>query len=150
MMVEALRAIVLAIWSAMGLQPTPERQELADAALLVILEDASNPPVYGSHDEDLAVEAVYLAHESGAHRRPIPSSWDALAGVSCGAWQEPCRLVHKWSALEQARYWLTLVRQAQRSCRAQPLAPVMGSCWGARRAADARVERARALLRTLF
>jgi hypothetical protein len=149
MMLPALRALVLAIWSALGVQ-SRDAEQLADVAALVVLEDADNAPVFGSHAEDLAVEAVYLAEESGAHLRPRPMSWDAIAGVSCGAWQAPCFVVRSHDLLYQGRYWLMLLRRGQIVCPASPLAPVMGGCTAARRSADRRVALARSLLsRTL-
>jgi hypothetical protein len=111
-----------------------------------VVEDAGNPPVYGSHDEDLAVLAVYLEAESRVQLHPHAWSWDAKAGVSCGAWQTPCSSVARRSLVEQGRFVLSLMHRGLVVCPVQPLAPALGGCHAGRLGADARVKKARELL----
>lgn len=145
-MSSALHALVFSVWTSLLVPHTSDADKLADAAVAAVIEDASNAPVYRSHAEDLAVLAVYLEQESRVQLHPHAWSWDAKAGVSCGAFQTPCASVAKRSLLEQARFVLGLMRRGLVVCPAQPLAPALGGCHAGRRGADMRVKRARELL----
>jgi hypothetical protein len=63
-------------------------------------------------DERLrAVLVVYAHRESWYHLDPTPHSWDALARISCGAWQIPCSYARTHTLAEQARWWLWNVQR---------------------------------------
>ena len=147
MLLEPLRTLVLAIWTAAGVPTTADAPAIASAVAQAVADDADNAPVYTSHAEDLAVMAVYVVAESNVRVHPIAYSWDAKAGVSCGAFQVPCFVVRAQSLVGQAKYVLRLMHLGALTCPEQPLAPVIGSCRAGRAQADWRVTHARELLR---
>jgi hypothetical protein len=99
-----LLAIVMRVWA--GLHAQADRG-IAEAIATAV--DAA--PVF---DRELlaATMAVYSWRESGNTMHPEAHSWDASAGVSCGVWQEPCRVIRWWNAEQQARYWIRSVLSA--------------------------------------
>jgi hypothetical protein len=56
--------------------------------------------------EELSLLITYAWLESQGQTNPLPLSWDARAGISCGAWQERCTFVRTASVANQARYWI--------------------------------------------
>ncbi len=141
----ALRALCIAVWAAMGPgSGTPDAPEIAEAIATSVLEQ--DAPTLESLDADAAVLAVFARGESGLRRAPRPESWDAVAHVSCGVWQQRCAWLAP-SILGQARAEIELLRRGAVLCPESPAAPLSGGCHGAgRRLADGRVTRARALL----
>lgn len=91
-------SVVLALLSALspGAERAVEREVVAAIAAAADTSD------------EAAILAVYAWHESGGRTSPPPESWDAIALVSCGAWQLRCAL--HGSAEHDARTWLGLVR----------------------------------------
>ena len=93
-----------------GLERTGDVQDVAEAIADTVTSDAGNAPLTGSHAEDAVLLAVYAAHESGLRADPVPSSWDARAGVSCGPWQMRCGAVRYAPLSAQAATWLRWAR----------------------------------------
>ncbi|HEY8041753.1 MAG TPA: hypothetical protein VIF15_18240 [Polyangiaceae bacterium] len=139
--IEALRALAMAVWG--GVHPTAPRMAdapvIANAIATVIAQDAE-PPVFGSHEEDAAVMAYYALRESWLQVRAVGDG-----GVSFGVWQEHAS-TGRADVVTQAKAWLVLLRDGARVCPASPAAPLSGGCTAARKLADKRVARARALL----
>lgn len=146
MLLANLRATVLAIWAALGVPESRDATILADVIARTIVDDAPNAPVWGSHDEDLAVMALTVAEDSGVMIHPIPRSWEQIGGMSCGPFWEPCFMTRSHTLGFQAMFWLKLVRSGLPVCPKRPVAPDPDRCRSARDVADERVERARALL----
>lgn len=112
----ALVALVFAVWAALPWPfdqagKSPDARDVADAIAEAV--GGEDSPASGeSHAVDLALLAEYAARESGARRAPIPTSWDARAGLSRGVWQLRWYLVEGRSLTQQARYWLEAVKRA--------------------------------------
>lgn len=94
----ALFALCLRMWSSLH-AVSSEAREIAGA----IASEAHD-------DYEAALCALYVALESGVHRRPNAQSWDASMGVSCGPLQMPCSFVATHSVRQQVRWWLRQVR----------------------------------------
>lgn len=148
-MVQTIRALILSVWALISpeLAHTHDASAVASALATVAVEDADKAPVFGSHDVDVVVQAVYVAGESGVNQNPRPQSWDAKDLLSCGILQERCAFVRSHSIIEQVRLWKQLLREGARVCPESPSAPLGGHCRYARQLADARVAQARELLR---
>jgi hypothetical protein len=147
--IETLRAVVVATWSF--LSPTagnaPDAPDIADAIATAVAGDAD--PLYGSANVEAAVMAQWAWHESRLSTHPKAFSWDAHAGVSCGAFQERCATLPP-TLLGQAVAWLALAHDGARTCPASPLAPLSGGCGGmARRLADRRVAEVLRIVRAI-
>lgn len=136
-----LKTIILAIWAAM--HPAAPRiadaSEIADAIENVVTHD-EDPPVFGSREDDAAVMAYYAFKESGLRKRAVGDG-----GRSFGVWQESTSS-GRGDVLTQAKAWFRMLREGLRICPASPAAPLSGGCTAARKLADRRVARARALL----
>jgi hypothetical protein len=94
-------AFVIAIFAA--LRPGADH-EASRAVVDAIVQEAATP-------EEAALLATYALHESAAQETPVPTSWDARAGVSCGPWQLRCALVRGATVRYQAHLWLWLFRR---------------------------------------
>jgi hypothetical protein len=151
-MFQTIRALVFSIWTLISpeLARTPDAPVIADALATVAVQDANLPPVFGSHDVDVVLEAVYVAGESGVDHNPRPQSWDAKDLVSCGILQERCSFARTHSLVEQARYWKVLLRAGKKSCPQTPSAPLGGHCKAGQPLADVRMAIARELLREVI
>jgi hypothetical protein len=139
----SLKLLVFAVWSAIHpaapkLQDAPE---IAAAIERVVSEDPQ-PPVFGSREEDAAVMAYWALKESWLRKGVVGDG-----GRSFGVWQEPA-ITGKADVLTQARAWVAVLREGARLCPVSPAAPLSGGCVAARKVADRRVKRARALLDT--
>ena len=150
MTLELLRALVLSIWTASGIPHTSDEIPIATAIAQAVDDDADNAPVYSSHDEDAAALAVWVITESNVHTHPRAFSWDAIAGVSCGAFQTSCFVTRSQSLAGQAKYVLRLWHLGSTTCPEQPMAPAIGGCKAARKQGDFRVRWARELLRAVL
>jgi hypothetical protein len=146
---QVLQALVLSVWTAMGVH-SPEAPVISEAiaAAVVVEANAGRAPILGSFAEDTALAAVFAAHESNVSARPKTLfSWDARGGISCSYLQIPCALARQLSLVNQATYWFALLREGVRLCPGHPAAPLSGGCRGlARRISDRRVLQMRALL----
>lgn len=98
-----IRLLVLALFAAV----CPGADRVADPRVVDAIVEVSK----NSTQKETALLVMYAWMESGAQVNPKPMSWDALAGVSCGTWQEPCRIVERMSETERAEYWLSLFRK---------------------------------------
>lgn len=149
---ETLRALALTIWSLIypPLAHAHDAPAIADALATVAIEDANRAPVFGSHDVDFVLEAVYVAGESNVSQNPRPQSWDAKGLVSCGAFQERCTFVRYRTLVEQAREWKRQLRAGKKVCPACPAAPLGGDCKYGQPLADTRMGDALALLREVI
>jgi hypothetical protein len=139
----SLKLLVFAVWSAIHpaapkLQDAPE---IAAAIERVVSQDPQ-PPVFGSREEDAAVMAYWALKESWLRKGVVGDG-----GRSFGVWQEPA-ITGKADVLTQARAWVAVLREGARLCPDSPAAPLSGGCVAARKVADRRVKRARALLNT--
>ncbi|HEY3822351.1 MAG TPA: hypothetical protein VGL81_34535 [Polyangiaceae bacterium] len=136
-----IKIIVLAIWAAVhpGAPRLPDAAPIAAAIDTAVSED-SEPPVFGSREEDAAVMAYYAIRESWLTHDAVGDG-----GLSFGAWQirSPSGRADIGT---QARYWLSLLHEGARICPASPAAPLSGGCVEARSTADGRARRARRLL----
>src|ERR1019366_6489184 len=123
--IETLRAVVVATWSF--LSPTagnaPDAEPIADAIATAVAGDAD--PLYGSANVEAAVMAQWAWHESRLSTHPKAVSWDAHAGVSCGAFQQRARRCPPrcWARLWPGWPWRTkgpvpAQRALSRRCRA--------------------------------
>jgi hypothetical protein len=67
-----------------------DANEIAESIASAVLE--GDTPVFRTVEEDAAILAVWAYYETGGSmsRQPRPQSWDAIAGVSCGVWQQRC------------------------------------------------------------
>jgi hypothetical protein len=133
--------IVLAVWTALGFASRPDAAVIADALVTAAHE---SPLDDLGEAGTIAVMADYAAHESGVQLRPAPyrgRDGKPVDGLAHGFLQlhGPAGLA---SPLEQARAWLRLAHDGERTCPDQPLGPLSGSCRGARRLADRRVREA--------
>jgi hypothetical protein len=139
----SLKILVLAVWTAIhpAAPKLLDAPEIAEAIATVITEDPA-PPVFGSREEDAAVMAYYALRESWLRKGVVGDN-----GRSFGVWQEPEATGRK-DVLTQARAWVAVLREGARLCPASPAAPLSGGCVAARKVADRRVTRARALLET--
>lgn len=99
---QTLRILVLAILNFVS----PGAAKVAEPAVV----DAIVAAGQDATREEVSLLTVYAWFESNASSHPRAYSWDAKAGKSCGAWQEPCSFAKTASALEQARYWLRELR----------------------------------------
>ncbi len=137
----SLKILVLAVWSAIhpAAPKLVDAPEIATAIATVVSEDPE-PPVFGSREEDAAVMAYYALKESWLRKGVVGDN-----GRSFGVWQEP-ETTGKADVLTQARAWVAVLREGARLCPASPAAPLSGGCVAARKVADRRVKRARALL----
>lgn len=136
-----LKTIILAIWAAIhpSAPKLADASEIADAIATVVSHD-TDPPVFGSREEDAAVMAYYALRESWLRKRAVGDG-----GRSFGVWQERA-VTGQADVITQARAWLVQLREGARVCPASPAAPLSGGCLIARKLADRRVARARALL----
>lgn len=139
----SLRVLVLAVWSAIN----PAAPKLVDApeiatAIATVVSEDPQAPVFGSREEDAAVMAYYALRESWLRKGVVGDN-----GRSFGVWQEPAS-TGRADVLTQARAWVATLREGARLCPASPAAPLSGGCVAARKVADRRVKRARALLET--
>jgi hypothetical protein len=137
----SLQILVMAVWSAIH----PAAPRLADApeiaaAIATVISQDPEPPVFGSREEDAAVMAYYALRESWLRKGVVGDN-----GRSFGVWQEPA-VTGRADVLTQARAWFAVLRAGARLCPASPAAPLSGGCFEARKLADRRVKRARALL----
>jgi hypothetical protein len=139
----SLKILVFAVWTAIhpAAPKLVDAPEIASAIATVVSEDPA-PPVFGSREEDAAVMAYYALRESWLRKGVIGDN-----GRSFGVWQEPAS-TGKADVLTQARAWVAVLREGARLCPASPAAPLSGGCVAARKLADRRVKRARALLET--
>lgn len=146
MLAVSLRALVLGIWSILGVH-TPEAPVLADAIATAVVDDGARAPVFSSHAEDAAVLAEIVREESGVQTDPHPYSWDSRAGKSCGAFQLACSGLPVTLA-GQARKALWLLHRGREACPESPAAPYLGACriGAGRRIGDRRSAKARDLL----
>lgn len=110
MTVQALVALVFAVWKVLGATGPDERPIALAIAQAVASEKA--PATGESHAVDAALEAYYAWKESRLNEHPHPESWDAIAGLSCGAWQLRCYLVTGVPLETQARTWLDSLHRA--------------------------------------
>lgn len=103
---EAALALALTI-----LAGCPDARPIARAIVSAVEARAAAGlrPVTSSPAEDVALLAVYARHESTGTIHPVPLSWDAKAGRSCGVWQMHCYAVRGWSLEAQAGTWLRWV-----------------------------------------
>ena len=139
----SLKILVLAVWTAIH----PAAPKLVDApeiatAIATVVSQDPQPPVFGSREEDAAVMAYYALRESWLRKGVVGDH-----GKSFGVWQEP-EATGKADVLTQARAWVAVLREGARLCPESPAAPLSGGCVAARKLADRRVKRARALLDT--
>lgn len=137
----SLKILVFAVWSAIhpSAPKLVDAPEIASAIVTVVSEDPK-PPVFGSREEDAAVMAYWALRESWLRKGVVGDQ-----GRSFGVWQEPAS-TGKADVLTQARAWVAVLREGARLCPESPAAPLSGGCVAARRLADRRVKRARALL----
>lgn len=143
--------LVFGIWSA--LHPRAPQQgdarAIAEAMVGAVLADAANPPVFGSHVEDLAVGALYADLESAVRLRPghwvDPKTGKAVDPLAQGPWQTH-RLPEGASPSEYARDWLRQLRDGAKACPRSPAAPLSGGCDRAVGLANRRVGQARRAL----
>jgi hypothetical protein len=137
----SLKALVMAIWSAMHpMAPSlPDAPEIADAIVIAVSQDTA-PPVFGSREEDAAVMAYYALRESWLRKHVVGDG-----GRSFGVWQENSR-TGRADVVTQARAWLVLLHEGARICPANPAAPLSGGCQAAGRLAARRVTKALELL----
>jgi hypothetical protein len=151
-MADVLRALVFAVWSSLHAGPLPaDAVPIADALVTATLQRAHEAPALGSHALDLVTLAVWAEHESRLLLLPVPESWDARGGVSCGYLQLPCAFVATHSLADQASRWLQLLRWGARACPEAPAAPLSsGSCHRGRRLAEYRIGLARETLARLL
>lgn len=84
----------------------------ADRTVLEGIARAAADPELAMTRQELALLVVYATLESGLRDRPLATSWDARAHVSCGMLQEPCSFVERATDEMQARYWIRIERQA--------------------------------------
>ena len=149
-MAEVIRALVLAVWAAASpaFARTPSAPAISQAIAVAVLEDALHAPALGSHAEDAAMLAEIVLEESNVQVAPRAQSWDSLAGVSCGAFQERCADLPP-TLVGQARRALQLLHAGALSCPAHPGSPYLGGCAHglARAIGDRRLARARDRLR---
>jgi hypothetical protein len=133
----SLKALVMAIWSAMHpMAPSlPDAPEIADAIVIAVSED-TKPPVFGSREEDAAVMAYYALRESWLRKHVVGDG-----GRSFGVWQESSR-TGRADVVTQARAWLVLLHEGARICPTNPAAPLSGGCRAAARLAARRVTKA--------
>lgn len=99
--------VVFSVWSVFF--PTSDKlpAEANDiASAIVTAVDKETTPVFKSKEEDVAAMALFAFLESGLQTHPVPHSWDARAGISCGVWQESCRFVASHTIEEQATWWI--------------------------------------------
>lgn len=155
-MFQTIYALVMFVWTLIdpALVRSPDARAIAMAIAQVTVEDARaavedprKAPIFSSRDVDVVVEAVYVAGESGARRAPKATSWDAKAGISCGAFQEPCEYVAHHSLVDQARLWMHFLRVGKKDCPDSPAAMLGGHCHIGRPLAEYRVATALELLR---
>lgn len=151
-MFQTIYALVMAVWTLLdpALARGPDARPIAMAIAEVAVDDVSKAPVFSSHDLDVVVEAVYVAGESGVRKNPAPQSWDAKAGKSCGAFQEPCGYVARHSLRDQARFWMHLLREGKKDCPDSPAAMLGGHCHVGRPLAEHRVAVSIELLRAVL
>jgi hypothetical protein len=137
----SLKALVLAIWAAIhpSAPKLPDAPEIATAIETVITQD-SQPPVFGSREEDAAVMAYYALRESWLRKHAVGDG-----GRSFGVWQENEK-TGRADVLTQARAWLYMLHAGARICPDNPAAPLSGGCKAASRMAARRVAKARELL----
>jgi hypothetical protein len=147
----SLKSLCLAVWTAISPASThiADANEIADSIATAVLE--ADTPVFRTVEEDAAILAVWAYFETGGtmSRHPRPMSWDAVAGLSCGVWQQRCATLPS-TILGQARAELVLMRRGAVICPEQPMAPLSGGCHNARGLADRRVRKARQLLETVL
>lgn len=98
----ALVALALRVFAALGLHPSLEVSNVADA---IATAAETDPHPFADPELVAGLEADYAARESHASTHPIAFSWDARAHVSCGVWQMACAFVEKHTVLEQAETW---------------------------------------------
>jgi hypothetical protein len=136
-----LRALIVAIWAAIhpAAPKLLDASEIADA-ITTAIQDDSQPPVFGSREEDAAIMAYYALRESWLAKDAVGDR-----GRSFGVWQQRA-ITGRADVLTQARAWLVSLHEGQRICPASPAAPLSGGCYAARSLANRRVARARALL----
>jgi hypothetical protein len=137
----SLQVIVLAIWAAVhpGAPHLHDAAPIAAAIQSAVSQD-TEPPVFGSREEDAAVMAYYAIRESWLNHDAIGDG-----GRSFGVWQ--MRSASGRADLStQARAWLSLLHEGARICPESPAAPLSGGCVAARSTADRRATRARSLL----
>jgi hypothetical protein len=148
-MLNSLRALVLSIWSIVGVR-SPEAPTIATAIATAVAEDSVREPVFASHEEDAAVLAEIVREESQVQTEPRAYSHDAKDGTSCGAFQLACVGLPK-TLTGQARKALWLLHKGREVCPESPAAPYLGACKTGlgRRKADARVRSAIAALAKL-
>ena len=86
----------------------PDADRIAPAIVAAVEARVARglPPITESPTLDVCLVATYVAHESGANVAPHPVSWDAGAGVSCGALQMACERVRGRSVRWQVGAWL--------------------------------------------
>lgn len=146
-MTQAIQAIVIGIWTMLGVRST-EAPKIADAIAIAVTDDRKNEPVFSSHEEDAAVLAEIVREESRVQTAPHAYSHDARDGTSCGAFQLACEGLPKTIA-GQARKALWLLHQGRVLCPESPAAPYVGGCLKGpgRIAGDRRVMHARQALR---
>jgi hypothetical protein len=147
----SLKSLCLAVWMAISPASTrvADATEIADSIATAVLE--ADTPVFDTVEEDAAILAVWAFYETGGSmsRHPRPMSWDAVAGLSCGVWQQRCATLPS-SILGQARAELVLMRRGAAVCPEQPMAPLSGGCHAARGLADRRVRKTRQLLESVL
>lgn len=136
--------LVLAIWAAIhpGLDKLGAAPEIANAISVIVEQDADKAPVYGSHAEDAAIMAYWAYRESTLNTRAVGDG-----GVAHGVWQLHSACGNA-SVLQQARCWMSMLREGKRICPDAPAAPLSGGCRQARKLVDRRVPFVRYLLRT--
>jgi hypothetical protein len=125
LLLERVRALVIAVWSAMSPSPVHagDAGAIARAIAQVVTEDGARAPVYTSHDEDAAVMALWAVRESTLNLHAVNDH-----GRSFGAWQQDARFGGKGDAYTQARAWLWLLHQGKRLCPEHPGAVAWGAC----------------------
>lgn len=154
-MITLLKALAVSVWAvaAPAFARAPAAPAISEAIAVAVIEDAPNAPALGSHAEDVAMLAQIALEESNVQLAPRPQSWDAHAGVSCGAFQERCDTLPA-TLVGQARRALWLLHAGALACPESPGAPYLGGTGPrcrrglARAIADRRLERARAALRS--
>jgi hypothetical protein len=118
-----LRQLVLSIYIVISpnLEHYEGQAEITAAAARAVWEDRDNPPVFETHNTDLAAMAYWAYRESSLKRY---LSGDH--GHSWGPWQIRSEWSIGRSVYAQAREWLRLLHYGKTICPESPAGPMYG------------------------